>query len=92
MSIYKYQPYYRYDGITHSQPFREELTQEEIGDNIESFFSDIDRYFDTDTATFQRLSGNCLEITTDISETKCDKRVKDCLNSLDLYAKKNCKN
>ena len=60
MSIYKYQPYYQYNGVTPTQPFREELTQEEIEYNIESFFSDIDRYFDTDTATFKRLSGNCL--------------------------------
>ncbi|MBU1668995.1 hypothetical protein KKC13_11305 [bacterium] len=92
MPIYKYQPYYQYDGVTLAQPFREELTQEEIEYNIESFFSDIDRYFDTHTTTFERLSENCLEITTDISETECDERVKRCLNSLDLYAHKNCTN
>jgi len=91
MSIYIYQPYYRYDGVTRAQPFREKLTQDDIEDNIESFFSDIDRYFDANTATFRRLSGNCLEITTDISETDCDDRVKFCLNNLDLYSHKNCK-
>lgn len=92
MSIYKYQPYYQYNGVTYAQPFREELTQEEIEYNIESFFSDIDRYFDTNTATFERLSENCLEITTDISETECNERVKRCLNDLDLYSHKNCTN
>lgn len=88
MSIYKYQPYYQYNGVTFEQPFRAELTQEEIEYNIESFFSDIDRYFKDGMATFERLSENCLEITTDISETECDERVKRCLNSLDLYSHK----
>lgn len=90
MSVYKYQPFYQYDGVTLAQPFREELTQEEIEFNIESFFSDIDRYFKDGTATFTRVSKNCLEITTDISETECDERVKKCLNDLDLYSNKNC--
>lgn len=88
MSIYKYQPYYQYDGETLAQPFREKLTEKEIEYNTESFFSDIDRYFKDDMATFERVSKNCLEITTDISETECDERVKQCLNSLDLYAHK----
>lgn len=92
MPIYKYQPYYQYNGATLTQPFREELTQEEIEYSIESFFSDIDRYFDANTATFERLSENCLEITTDISETECNERVKHCLNNLDLYSHKNCTN
>lgn len=89
MSIYKYQLYYQYNGVTFEQPFREELAQEEIEYNIESFFSDIDRYFEDGMATFEKLSENCLEITTDISETECDERVERCLNSLDLYSYKN---
>lgn len=88
MSIYKYQPYYQYDGVTLAQPFREQLTQEEIEYNIESFFSDIVRYFKDDMATFERVSKNCLEITTDISQEECDARVQLCLNSLDLFANK----
>ena len=90
MSIYKYQPFYEYNGVTHSEPCREELNQEEIEFNIESFFSDIDRYFQNNTAIFKRFSENCLEITTDISEAECDERVQKCLNSLDLYSNKNC--
>lgn len=89
MSIYKYQPYYQYNGAILAQPFRKELTQEEINYNLESFFSDIDSYFEDGTATFERLLENHLEITTDISETECDELVKRCLNSLDLYAHKN---
>jgi len=38
MSIYKYQPYYKYDGATYQQPFREELTHDEIEYNLKSFF------------------------------------------------------
>jgi len=76
MSIYKYQPYYKYDGATYQQPFREELTHDEIEYNLKSFFFDIDRYFKDGTATFNKLSENCIEITTDISEAECDSRVK----------------
>jgi len=91
MYIYKYQPYYYYDGVSRAQPFREELTQEEIKYNIESFFSDVEHFFEDGTATFKRLPKNCIEVTTDISENECDERVKRCLNSLDLYAHKTCK-
>ena len=89
MSIYKYQPYYKYDGATLAQPFRKELTQEEIKHNIDSFFSDIDHYFKDSMATFERLSKNCLEITTNISETECDELVECCLRNLELCAHKN---
>lgn len=91
MSIYKYQPYYQYDGPSLSQPFREKLTPDEIAYNLECFFSDVDSYFEDDTAKFEKLSNNCIIITSDISESECDERVKNCLNDLDLYAHKYCK-
>ena len=92
MNTYFYSPYYQYNGVTHSQPFREELTLEEVNYNIESFFSDIEQYFDEDTVIIERITENCIKITTEISEIECDERVKNCLNSLDLYAHKNCNN
>ena len=67
--------------MTHSQPFREELTIEEINYNIESFFSDIEQYFDEYTVVIERISEQCIKITTEITETECDERVKKCLNS-----------
>lgn len=88
MPVYKYQPYYQYDGPTHSQPFREELSAEECEFNKESFFDEVDRYFDDGEATFERTSDNFIYITTDITQIECDERVKRCLNSLDLYAKR----
>ena len=90
MSIYKYQPFYRYNGVTSSQPFREELNQEEIESNINSFFSNIENYFENGTASFRVSQNNCLEITTDTPKNECDERVKKCLNSLDLYSHKTC--
>lgn len=92
MPLYKYQPYYKYDGPNRSQPFREELTPDEVEYNIECFFSEIERYFVDGTAEFERLPKDCIGITSDISEADCDERVKLCLNSLDLYAHKSCKN
>lgn len=92
MSQYKYQPYYQYDGPTHSQPFREELTPEDIEYNIERFFSEIEQYFDEGLAYLEKVSETCIEITTELSEAECDERVKRCLNNLDLYAHKTCRN
>jgi hypothetical protein len=38
MAIYKYQPYYKYDGPTHADPFREEFDLEQQKENIKGFF------------------------------------------------------
>lgn len=86
MPVYKYQPYYQYDGPSHSQPWREELTAEEVDSNIEYFFDEVDRYFDDVEAEFERLPDNYVSITSEITQKDCDERVKQCLNSLDLYA------
>ena len=91
MPIYKYEPYYRYDGPSPSRPFREELTPDEITYNLECFFSEIYSYFEDDTAKFKKLSDKCIGITSDISEVDCDARVKKCLNHFDLYAHKQCR-
>jgi len=85
MAIYKYQPYYKYDGPTYSDPFREELEPEQQSENIEDFFSEIERYFESDDK-FERRDDNYIWITSDKSQNDCDERVKRCLNSLDLFA------
>lgn len=88
MNKYTYQPYYKYDGPSHSQPFREELTAEKVEYNLACFFDEVDRYFEVGTAVFTKTAENCIEITTALSEQVCDDLVKQCLNSLDLYAYK----
>ncbi|MBG9997976.1 hypothetical protein I6E72_03275 [Pseudoalteromonas sp. NSLLW24] len=85
MAIYKYQPYYKYDGATRAEPFREELDLEQQKENIKDFFSEIENYFGSDVK-FERQDDNYILITSDISQEDCDERVKRCLNSLDLYA------
>jgi hypothetical protein len=92
MALYKYQPYYRFDGPNRLQPFLEKLTPDEVEDNLECFFSEVERYFEDGTAEFEKLSDSCIGITSDISEDECDERVKGCLNILELYAYKTCKN
>ena len=87
MHVFKYRPYYHYDGPTHSDPFREELSSEEADDRVESFFFDIERYFDEDSASLKQ-EGDLIVITSDINENDCDEIVKRCLNSLDLFANK----
>ncbi len=88
MSLFKYQPYYKYDGPTHSQPFREELSTDEVDRNIELFFYEISDYFVDIQATVEQLEDGYVGITADITQEDCDERVKRCLNSLDLYAKR----
>jgi hypothetical protein len=85
MAIYKYQPYYKYDGPTHADPFREELDLEQQKENIEDFFSEIESYFENNVK-FERRDDNYIWITSDVSQNDCDERVKRCLNSLDLFA------
>ena len=85
MATYKYKPYYKYDGPTHSDPFREELDLEQQKENIEDFFSEIEHYFESDVK-FERRDDNYIWITSNISQEDCDGRVKRCLNSLDLFA------
>lgn len=87
MNRYRYRPYYEYTGPSLAQPFREELSPEDVEYNLACFFDDVDRYFVEGTAEFNRVS-DCIEITTNLSESECYERVKQCLNSLDLYAQK----
>ena len=87
MPLYKYQPFYQYDGPSLAQPFREELSSDEEKINLECFFSEVEGYFD-DKTEFERQEDDFICITSNITQTECDDRVKRCLNSLDLYAKR----
>jgi hypothetical protein len=60
MAIYKYQPYYKYDGPTHADPFREELDLEQQKENIEDFFSEIESYFKNNVKFERRDDKRCL--------------------------------
>jgi hypothetical protein len=87
MPLYKYQPFYEYDGPTHAQPFRDELSSDEAEENIEGFYSEIENYFDDD-AKFERKEDGFIYITSNVTQAECDEQVKRCLNGLDLYANK----
>lgn len=86
MPLFKYQPYYEYNGATLAEPFREELSEEEARFNIESFFDEIDMQFTEGEAETERHEDGIIGITADITQKECDERVKYCLNNLDLYA------
>lgn len=86
MPTFKYQPYYKYNGPTSSQPFREELSAEEAGCKIGLFFDEINLHFANISATFELIGNGFVAITADITQQECDERVKNCLNSLDLFA------
>ena len=45
MPLYKYRSYYKFNGPTRDEPFREELSPEEGKENIEDFFSEIELEF-----------------------------------------------
>ncbi|MEH8019229.1 hypothetical protein MN202_18480 [Rheinheimera muenzenbergensis] len=85
MSTFKYKPFYKYDGPTHSNPLREELSPEETNERLRCFFEDIVHYFDENIAVSK--DGDIVSISGDIKQSDCDGQVKKCLNSLDLFAK-----
>ncbi|WP_434026807.1 hypothetical protein [[Pseudomonas] boreopolis] len=86
MPLFKYQPYYQYNGPTLSQPFLEELSADEVKRNIGLFFDEIGSYFADVGATVEPIGGGFIGITADITQDDCDERVKRCLNNLDLFA------
>jgi hypothetical protein len=88
MPLFKYLPYYKYNGPTSSQPLREELSEDEIKHNMSLFFDEIGSYFSDVGATIEPVGVGIIGITADISQDDCDARVKRCLNSLDLFANK----
>ncbi|WP_049458538.1 hypothetical protein [Stenotrophomonas maltophilia] len=86
MPLFKYQPYYKYNGPTLSQPFREELNPDQVSHNMSLFFDEIGSYFTDVGATVEAVGGGFIGITADITQDDCDSRVKRCLNNLDLFA------
>lgn len=88
MPKFEYKPYYQYDGPTHAEPFREELSADKISRNMSLFFNEIGHYFADVGAVVEPVDGGSIGITAEITQEECDARVKRCLNSLDLYAKK----
>lgn len=88
MPTYRYQPYYQYSGPTHSQPLREELAAEEVGRRLGLFFDEIGSYFEEVGAEIETAGTGVVSITTPTTQADCDARVKKCLNSLDLYARR----
>lgn len=86
MNTFTYKPYYKYDGPTHSNPLREELSPEEAEERVRCFFEDIVNYFEENIAI--NKEGDIVSISGDIEQSDCDELVKKCLNSLDLFAHK----
>ncbi len=88
MPIFRYQPYYKYNGPTRSQPFRAELSADDVERNMGLFFDEIGSYFQDVDATVEPVGDGIIAITAEITQDDCDERVKRCLNSLDLFADK----
>lgn len=88
MPTFKYRPYYQYNGPTRSQPFREELSDDEVQRNLDRFFNEVGSYFDNVEAQIDLPGDGVVEITAQATQADCDERVKRCLNSLDLFAQK----
>jgi hypothetical protein len=88
MPTFQYEPYYQYKGPTRAEPAREELSPEDVAHRLELFANEIGAYFEDVTTRIDFSAGGILSVTTDLSPMDCDDRVKRCLNSLDLYARK----
>lgn len=86
MPTFRYKPYYQYNGPTHSDPLREELSPDEAEERIRCFFEEIEHYFEENISV--KREGEIVSITGEIKQNDCDEVVKKCLNSLDLFADK----
>lgn len=86
MNTFKYKPYYKYDGPTHSNLLCEELSPEEAEERVRCFFEDIVHYFEENIAI--NKEGGIVSISGDIEQSDCDELMKKCLNSLGLLAHK----
>ncbi|WP_397459075.1 hypothetical protein AB3464_04645 [Pseudomonas asplenii] len=88
MNTYKYTPYYSFNGPTASDPLREELSVEDQHRNLELFFTEVVNIFDDSETIISKEGGNTVIVETNVTEKECDERIKNVLNSLDLFAKK----
>jgi len=88
MATYKYTPYYRNDGPSRSEPLRDELSAEDIEHRLQLFLQDVRASFEDVHARVDTEDDNIVSVTTDLSRAECDERVRGCLSSLGLYAKK----
>ena len=88
MATYKYTPYYRNDGPSRSEPLRDELSEGEIEHRIQLFVQDVRASLEGVLARVDVEDDNTVSVTTDLARAECDEKVKACLNSLELYAKK----
>lgn len=87
MPVFKYRPYYCYNGPSILEPLREKLSVKEVQENIDCFFTDIKQYFDNDNLEIKK-EGDYLTVIGEINQDDCDKVIKKCLNNLDLFADK----
>lgn len=88
MATYTYKPYYVYSGPARSQPFRKELTAEEIEKNLAFFFNNLDSHFVGTDAVVRRTDADTVSVQTTHPEDKCDEILKGLLDHLDLFAHK----
>jgi hypothetical protein len=90
MNHFDYRAYYAYAGPSKAEPFRTELTLEEVEDALSSFPQHLDRYLDADAVvragdyrpgTRERV----FTILTAGDRAATNDAVARCLSSFDLY-------
>ena len=86
MATYTFKPYYSYNGPTHSQPFRERLTDAEAQKNIAFFLENFESHFAGSDAVVVKDGDGSVVLTTSMSRDQVNAIVKGFLNYLDLFA------
>lgn len=90
MNHFRYRAYYTYAGPSKAEPFRTELTVEEVEDALSSFPQHLDHYLDAAAAaqpdgyrpgTRERI----FTIVTARDRATTNDAVARCLSSFDLY-------
>jgi len=90
MNQFHYRAYYLYAGPSKAEPFRTELTVEEVEDAMSSFPQHLDHYLDADAVVqageYRPGSRERLfTIVTAHDRTTTNEAIVRCLRSFDLY-------
>ena len=93
MPTYRYGVFYRFNGPTHSDPLRDELSPEEVERNLRLFAQDLPNYFGEVAVNVQSQQDThdfplVVTVETAAPKTVADEAVKRCLIGLELFGKR----
>ena len=88
MPIFKYRPYYHYNGPTIREPLLDQLSEDEVERNLLLLVEDLKNHFKEIGGDVEELEDGVILINVDLSKKECDDIVGGYLSNLHLFANK----